>query len=49
MTSSASSADKSEAKPRMCDESYEYDVCFGFKSVFVTVEEWSQCVTCQKM
>jgi len=34
---SASSADKSKAKPRMYDESY--DVCFGFKSVFATVEE----------
>jgi len=32
---SASSADKSKAKPRMYDESY---VCFGFKNVFATVE-----------
>jgi hypothetical protein len=44
---SASSADKSKAKPRMYDESY--DVCFGFKSVFATVEEWSQCITCQRV
>jgi len=30
----------------MYDKSF---VCFGFKSVFATVEEWSQCVTCQKI
>jgi hypothetical protein len=43
---STSSADKSKAKPRMYES---YDVCFDFKSVFPTVEEWSQCVTYQKI
>lgn len=43
---SASSADKSKAKPRMYNESY---VCFGFKNGFAAAEEWSQCITCQKI